>query len=129
MSERGAASVVMAAVAGFVMLLAVALISVAGLQQARLRATTAADAAALAAAPVTFLPFGAAGTPTQEAARFARFNGASLISCRCPTDRSFAPRTAAVTVRVSIDVPLLGVVAVEATGRAVFVPAALLEGV
>lgn len=128
MSDRGAVGVVMAAVAGFVMLLAVALTTVAGVQGARLRATTAADAAALAAAPVTFLPFGAEGSPTQEAARFARLNGASLISCRCPIDPSFAPRTADVRVRVEVVLPLLGSMTVDATGRAEFVPAALLAG-
>lgn len=126
--DRGAVGIVLAAVAGFVLLLAVALVAVAGVQQARLRATTAADAAALAAAPVTFLPFGAEGTPTEEAARFARLNGADLVVCACRIDRSFEPRTAEVTVRVGLDVPLLGAITVEATGRAEFVPAALLAG-
>ena len=108
------------------MLLTVALATVAGAQLARMRATTAADAAALAAAPVTFLPFGATGSPAQEAGRFARLNGASLVSCRCPIDRSFATRSAEVRVAVSVGLPLLGSVTVEATGRAEFAPAALL---
>ena len=124
--ERGAVGIILAAVAGFVMMLTLALVAVAGVQQARLRATMAADAAALAAAPITFLPFGAEGTPTEEAGRFARLNGASLVVCRCTIDRSFAPRVAEVRVRVGLDVPLLGALAVEATGRAEFVPAALL---
>lgn len=128
MTERGSISVVMAAIAGVVMLLAGALATVAGVQHARIRATTAADAAALAAAPVTFLPFGADGSPTEEAGRFARLNGASLIGCQCPIDRSFEPRVAVVQVRVTVGMPLLGAVAVEATGRAEFVPAALLAG-
>ena len=125
--DRGAVGIVLAAVAGFVMLLTLALVAVAGIQQARLRATTAADAAALAAAPVTFLPFGADGTPTEEAGRFARLNGAALVVCRCAIDRSFAPRIAEVRVRVGLDVPFLGAMSVEATGRAEFVPAALLK--
>lgn len=128
MSDRGAAGIVTAAVAGFVALLTVALVAVAGVQMARLRATTAADAAALAAAPITFLPFGADGTPTEEAARFAHLNGADLLSCRCEIDRSFETRSTEVRVRVSLQVPLLGVVTVDATGRAEFAPAALLAG-
>lgn len=127
-SEDGAVGVMLSAVAGVVLLFSVALVAVTGIQQARLRATTAADAAALAAAPVTFLPFGAVGTPIDEAARFARLNGATLVMCRCGIDRSFAPRTAEVRVRVGLEVPLLGGLTVEATGRAEFVPAALLAG-
>lgn len=124
--ERGAAGIVTAAVGGFVVLFTISLALIGGVQMARLRATTAADAAALAAAPVTFLPFGAEGTPTEEAARFARLNGAGLISCDCAVDHSFEPRSVRVRVRVTVDVPLLGSFAAEATGRAEFVPAALL---
>jgi hypothetical protein len=96
---------------------------------ARLVATTAADAAALAAAPVTFLPFGAAGSPSDEAMRFAHLNGTELLSCDCAINRSFAPRT--VTVRVARRVELLGVrfPDAQAIGRAEFVPARLLEQV
>jgi secretion/DNA translocation related TadE-like protein len=89
-------------------------------------AATAADAAALAAAPVTFRPFGASGTPRQEAARFAEANGATLISCTCPTDRSWLPRTVTVTVSRSIDLPVLGSVSVRATSRADFDPLLLV---
>jgi hypothetical protein len=124
--DRGAAGLAVAAVAGLVVLLTIAIVTVAGVQIARMRATTAADAAALAAAPVTFLPFGAEGTPREEAQRFARLNGASVVVCRCEIDRSFEPRSAEVRVRVAVDLPLLGGLSVEATGRAEFVPAALL---
>jgi secretion/DNA translocation related TadE-like protein len=127
-NEDGSVGLVVAAVAALVMLLTVALAAVAGVHSARQRATTAADAAALAAAPVTFLPFGAAGTPTDEAGRFARLNGASLISCRCAIDRSFEARTVEVRVRTRVDAPLLGAISVEAIGRAEFAPAALLGG-
>lgn len=128
MNDRGTVTLVMLAVGGLVMLLMTALVAVAGIQSARLRATTAADAAALAAAPVTFLPFGASGTPAQEAGRFAGLNGGVMLSCRCPIDRSFAGRSVEVRVRTSVAAPLLGFVTVEAVGRAEFVPAALLGG-
>lgn len=117
----------MLAVALVVLLFSVALAAVAGVQLARMRATTAADAAALAAAPVTFLPFGASGSPTDEAARFARLNDANLVSCLCPVDRSWEPRFVEVRVRASIGIPILGDVVVDATGHAEFTPAALLR--
>ncbi len=129
MKDQGAAGVALLGVVGFVLMLTVALATVVGVQQARLRATSAADAAALAAAPVTFLPFGAKGTPTDEAARFARLNGASLVSCRCAINRSFEPRTVEVRVRTSVGLAVLGTVTVEATGRAEFTPALLLGSV
>ena len=126
MSERGSIGVVMAAVVGFALLMAVGLVAVAGVHQARIRARTAADAAALAAAPVTFLPFGATGTPAAEAARFAGYNGARLVECRCPRDTSFAARAVDVRVVTTVDLPVVGAVAVEAVARAIFEPAALL---
>ena len=109
-----------------VMSLLIWLTGTAVVYSARQRATSAADAAALAAAPVTFLPFGAQGTPIDEAARFASLNGTQLVSCECPVDRSFEPRTVVVRVRTTADVPLVGRRAIEATGRAEFVPALLL---
>ena len=126
MSERGGAGVLLAAVAGVVLLLAAALAGVGSYLRARVEAVAAADAAALAAAPVTFLPFGAAGTPAEEAARFAVANGARLLSCACPLDPSWEPR--AVTVQVAREAPLwpAGSVTVTATGRAEFLPALLL---
>jgi hypothetical protein len=89
-------------------------------------AATAADAAALASAPVTFRPFGASGSPRDEAARFARANGASLVNCDCPIDRSWATRTVSVTVSRKISLPVVGSVVIKATSRAVFDPSALL---
>ena len=126
MSERGGAGVLLAAVAGVVLLLAAALAGVGSYLRARVEAVAAADAAALAAAPVTFLPFGAAGTPAEEAACFAVANGARLLSCACPLDPSWEPR--AVTVRVAREASLwpAGSVTVTATGRAEFLPALLL---
>lgn len=90
------------------------------------KAAGAADAAALAAAPVTFLPFGAKGTPAQEAARFATANGATLVSCRCPIDRSWETRTVVVTVTRTVSIIGIGEITVRATSKATFAPAALL---
>ena len=65
----------------------------------RMAAQTAADAAALAAAPATFT----GQDPVAEAERWARSNGAQLTSCRCPIDRRWRVRV--VTVEVVIDGP------------------------
>jgi hypothetical protein len=108
------------------MLVLLALFSTSQLVAARAEAANAADAAALAAAPVTFRPFGAAGGPVEEAARFAAANGAVLLRCRCQMDTGFSRRE--VEVEVEIRVPLLffGTRRVSAIGRAEFVPARLL---
>ena len=89
-------------------------------------ASNAADAAALAAAPVTFRPFGAMGGPAREAARYAAINGAALVSCRCPVDPSWDTRTVTVQVSRAVHIPGIGVWRVRATSRATFEPAALL---
>ena len=126
MNDRGAISVVLLAVAVLALLFALALGDAARFMAARLEAITAADAAALAAAPVTFRPFGAAGTPEEEAARFAAANGAVLLSCSCPLDRSWEERSVVVVVGRRVSLLLFGDRPVTATGRAEFVPAALL---
>lgn len=112
---------------GLLLVLVVWLAALAMVMGAHLAATTAADAAALAAAPVTFLPFGATGSAADEAARFARLNGAELVWCRCPADQSFEPRTVEVLVAVGVHLPIIGEVRVEVSGRAEFLPAMLLE--
>ena len=63
-----------------------------------------------------------------EAARFAAANGAQLVSCVCPLDQSWEPRT--VTVRVAKEARLwpLGLLTVTAVSRAEFLPALLLTG-
>ena len=127
MRQEGSASVALLGVMGVALMLALGVGLVGSVLRGRTEANTAADAAALAAAPVTFLPFGAAGSPTQEAARFAARNGARLISCSCPMDDSWEPRTVVVVVERSVSIAPFGTVEVRATSRAEFVPAMLLE--
>ncbi|MGH9168114.1 MAG: Rv3654c family TadE-like protein [Acidimicrobiia bacterium] len=125
-SEGGSASVVMLALAMVMVLLGAALGAVGQYLAARLQAATAADAAALAAAPVSFAPFGAEGGPAEEAALFAAANHARLLSCRCPLDRTWAARTVEVEVEAPVDLLLFGPAKVRARSRAEFVPTRLL---
>lgn len=125
-SDESGSVVVGTAIAGLVLVLAAAVgVTGAGVA-AYTAASNAADAAALAAAPVTFRPFGARGTPVQEAAWFARRNGTRLTSCVCPVDVSWAKRTVVVTVRRTLRVPGIGTVSVSATSRATFDPTRLV---
>jgi len=126
-SERGSAALALIGVIGLVLVLAVGLGAVGAYLRARVEASTAADAAALAAAPVTFLPFGTKGTPAEEAIRFARLNGARAVTCVCPVDRSWEPRTVEVRAERTIEIWPMGVFTVVGVGRAEFVPALLLE--
>lgn len=118
--------VVGAAIAGLVLALAVGVGAVGALVAARAMAVNAADAAALAAAPVTFRSFGADGTPVDEAARFAVRNGAVLETCRCAIDRSWRRRTVTVVVARTLRLPAVGAITVRATSRATFDPVRLL---
>ncbi|GBE25677.1 hypothetical protein BMS3Bbin02_01965 [bacterium BMS3Bbin02] len=126
--ERGAASGLVLAIMiwGIILTWMVAAVAIAG--SAKMRAESAADGAALAAAPVTFRPFGAQGSATAEAARFARANGAELLSCSCRSDSGWGVRTVEVQVVVYARVPGLAAVPVRATSRATFDPLALLQG-
>ena len=110
-----------------VLVLATGLAAVGSYLRARIEAATAADAAALAAAPVTFLPFGARGSPAEEATRFAGLNGSRVLSCTCPLDPSWEPRTVEVRTERVVEIWPLGVFRVEGIGRAEFVPALLLD--
>jgi secretion/DNA translocation related TadE-like protein len=128
-NERGATGVLLAAVAGLVLVFAASLGMVGGFLRARVEASAAADAAALAAAPVTFLPFGAEGGPRDEAARFAALNGAQLVSCACVPDPSWSPRTVTVVVARTVALWPAGRMQVRAESRAEFVPTLLLGDV
>lgn len=125
MSERGSTGVALVAVVTVALLLGLVVADVAGYLMGRAHALTAADAAALAAAPVTFRPFGTARPPAGEAAAVAGANGARLVRCRCAVDRSWSPRRVEVEVELLVDLLLFGPQLVRARSRAEFVPARL----
>ncbi len=127
MGEEGSVGLLLLAVATVTLVVSLAVVAVGQFLVGYAEAEAAADAAALAAAPVTFRPFGATGTAAQEAALFAAANQSELIGCSCQTDPSWEPRTVVVTVRRTFPVLLFGVQSVEATSRAEFVPTRLLE--
>lgn len=124
--QRGSVTPLLLAVAGVVLVLAVGVADVGILLAARLQAAAAADAAALAAAPVTFRPFGATSGPDAEAQRLAAANGARLTACSCDTDPSWNARIVVVTVERRVPLLGLGTVTVAASSRAEFDPAKLL---
>jgi Cys-tRNA(Pro)/Cys-tRNA(Cys) deacylase len=122
--ERGSVSVLAAAIAGLLALLSTAVVAGGVVSAGRGRAVAAADAAALAAAPVTFRPFGASGSPADEAQRLAAEHGATLLRCDCPIDPSWSPRV--VEVEVAVTVEMFGSHTVRAVSRAEFDPVRLL---
>lgn len=115
----------MLALASIVLLLGLLLGDLSIYLGARARAQVAADAASLAAAPVTFRPFGAGGSAAAEARRFAAHNGGALIECRCSQDPSWRSRTVTVLVSVPADLVLLGSTAATAWSSADFDPTLL----
>lgn len=122
MSERGSVTVPVLALVSLLVLVAAALAGVGRVVAAHVQATTAADGAALAAAPLTFLP----GDPRSEAAVFARANGATLTACRCEVDPGFGRRVARVEVTKVVELPVFGAVTVRARAAAEFDPMDLL---
>ena len=120
--ERGSASLVMLALAVVVIVLGLLVADLSIYLGARARAQVAADAAALAAAPVTFRPFGAAGSATGEARKYAERNGGVLVECRCSHDPSWRSRSVTVLVSVPADLTLLGSTAATAWASADFDP-------
>lgn len=122
MRERGAASVLSVAVMALMSFVAVVVLATAQIVIARSRATAAADAAALAAAPMTFPPVAGDRSPEEEASALAEANGARLVSCHCSLLANFEPRQVEVTVEVAVDLPLLGRRWVQASSAAEFVP-------
>ena len=127
-SETGAVGLLTAAVAALAVLLALLVGDLTRVVLVRSQVTTAADAAALAAAPVTFSTFGTSGDPVREASAVATANGARLVECRCPIDRSWDARTATVTVVATASLRLLGSRELTATSSAQFRPVALGSG-
>lgn len=124
MSERGSATVVALAVVSILVLVSVGSVAVGRVVAAHVQATTAADGAALAAAPLTFL----AGNPRTEAADYASRNGARLVACACDTDPSFRRRVVTVEVRKEVDLPVWGIVTVRGRAAAEFDPMDLVGG-
>ena len=125
-SEHGSAASLLLAVAGLVVVLTIGVADVGAALAARLQAAAAADAAALGAAPVTFRPFGAEGSPASEAGRLAAANGATLVSCRCSIDRNWRSRGVEVTVERRVSLLGLGSITVRASSQAEFDPTKLL---
>ena len=122
MSERGSGSLLAIAAIGLVVFVGLAVLATAQIVIARSRATAAADAAALAAAPMTFPPLAGRSSPVDEAETLAAANGARLVSCLCPQVATFDPRQVEVTVAVPVDLPFLGLRWVHASSAAEFVP-------
>jgi secretion/DNA translocation related TadE-like protein len=113
--EHGSASLVVAAVVGALLVLALGSADLARVLTAAANAQTAADAAALASAQELALP--GELEPSDVAREYAERNGARMIECECERDTF----DAVVTVRVAVG-PLLLFLddrAVEATARAV----------
>ena len=122
--DGGSAAPVLLGVVGVVIVLAVAVADVGLVLAGRHQAALAADAAALAAAPVTFRAFGAVGSPRQEAARFAALNGTTLTACSCAIDRSWRARTVEVVVERRVELIVAGSITVRAKSAAEFDPVA-----
>jgi secretion/DNA translocation related TadE-like protein len=100
--QRGSVTIVAAAVLFLTGILALASVDVMRAVEAKARAQTAADAAALAAAQELALPSGQ--SPADAAAELAARNGAALVSCACDPGGS----DAVVEVTVTAPMVLLG---------------------
>lgn len=111
------------AVIGLIAVLAAALGGVARVVAAQHTAQMAADAAALAAAPVTFRQADHAESALVAAGLFAEANGGRLIGCfGCVADPSWKTRIVEVAVAVDVDLPALGPSSVSAVAAAEFDP-------
>ncbi len=117
--ESGAVAVLGVAVVGVLLMIGVAVLDISAVVSARTRSQTAADAAALAAAPATFT---LASSPQQAATRMAEANGARLVRCVCRIDRRPIVRTVTVETAVVARLWLWEEVTVFAQSRAEFTP-------
>ncbi|MBT8208624.1 MAG: hypothetical protein HKN07_10320 [Acidimicrobiia bacterium] len=109
-------------VAAIVMMLTVATADLVVLLDAHVRATVAADAAALAAAPVTFDPTPSADHPCAVASAYASANGATLATCDARPDLTWNARTVEVSVVVTAELFLVGSTGVTGRSAAEFRP-------
>ena len=115
--ERGSTTVLSAGILLLCGVLALVCVDLMRALEAKGRAQTAADAAALAAAQEIVLPRGS--PPRHLAEEYAARNGATLVSCRCDPGAA----DAVVEVRVSFSLVFLGGTR-SVTGRA----RAVIEG-
>jgi len=123
--ERGAGTILMFGLCALIAIIGIGTTALGVLFDAREKAATAAEAAALAAAVATYPPAGSEA-PDDLAAEFASRNGTRLVSCWCPVDPTLKSRVVAVTVAMRANVPLFGEVLVGKTARAEFEPRAWL---
>jgi secretion/DNA translocation related TadE-like protein len=100
--ERGAVTVLVAAILSLVTVLALITVDVVRALQSKARAQTAADAAALAAAQDIAL--GSTTSPAEAASEYARRNGGVLTRCRCAR----GSLEAVVTVKVPVELLFVG---------------------
>lgn len=101
-SERGSASLVVAASIGLAGILGALSADLARVAAASTRAQTAADAAALAAAQELVAP--SSLSPAEAAEEYAARHGARVTACRCRAGSD----EAVVTVELSVSLPFLG---------------------
>lgn len=125
--QRGNATVLVAALLALGALLSIMTVDVARVTAARAQLTAAADAAALAAAPVTFSSFGMDTDPRAAASAIARANGATMVSCICPVDQTWSARTAVVVVEATVDLLFLKSIRLQASAAAEFRPVELAQ--
>lgn len=113
--QRGSVTIVLVALLGVLLVLAMGLADLGSTVLAATRAQDAADAAALAAAQEIAMPAGR--PPTEVASEYAVRNDSSLVTCVCDP----ASFEAVVTVRVAVGRLLLfeDDRAVDASARAV----------
>ena len=126
-SDRGSVSVFVVATSMMGFLLVVALVGIGQFVVARERVAAAAEAGALAAAPVTFRPFGAPGSAVAEAERLVRANGAELVRCDCSHSPRYHTRTATVTARLAVTVLGFQRIDLQYTAAAEFRPVDLIH--
>ncbi len=116
-SERGSASLVVAAAVGLAGVVSALSADLAVVATARARAQTAADAAALAAAQELLVP--SFPSPAAAAGEYARRHGAEVTECRCDP----ASDDAVVEVEIEVSLPFLGGRRrIPAVARAVVMP-------
>ena len=103
------------------------IVGLAQMAVARAVAQSAADAAALAAAPLTFHAYDGVGDPEAAARDAVATNGAELVDCRCPIDRTWSDRV--VVVRASVAARPLAIwqLTIAAEAAAEFRPVDLLR--